>query len=324
MLSDIGGPFYGAMPVTRPPVAIYPPPMIMWTSALEAVMQHLQDLQNQITIWAKTQPAIRAILVVGSSARRDHPGDEWSDLDLMVFATDFLPYLAHTGWLDAIGTVWVCVRHDTGDGDPEQLVLFDGGRKADFVFYPVDRLRQMVEAQWMPGVYHRGYFTLVDKDGLAARLPPPRYTPPPFAKPSSAEFASTVNAVWYGAVYIAKQLRRRELWVAKYADGLMKNNLASMLAWHARATQGWAHDTWHNGRFISEWMEAETWRDLQAVFGHFEAADAWRALFANLALFRRLATQAALKLGYLYPTLLDERVTQFVRQLYEADSRQDG
>lgn len=282
-------------------------------------MHHLQNLQNQIKIWAETQPAIRAMLVVGSSARRDHPGDEWADLDLMVFATDFQPYLAQTDWLNAIGEVWVCVRHNTGDGDPEQLVLFDGGHKVDFVFYAMDPLRQMVATQGMPGVYHRGYFTLVDKDGLAARLPPPRYAPPPFETPTAEAFARTVNAFWYGAVYIAKQLRRRELWVAKYADGLMKNELASMLAWQARATQGWAHDTWHNGRFMREWVTPDTWQELQAVFGRFEAAEAWRALLANIALFRRLATEAARELDYPYPARLDERVTRLVRQLYESD-----
>ena len=225
-------------------------------------------------------------------------------------------------------------------------MLFDGGLKADFVFYSVTVLRQMVESQTMPGVYQRGYFILVDKDGLAARLPPAHYAPPPLEKPTIEEFTRTVNAFWYGAVYIAKQLRRRELpwappepppvspqggegglgsapdrvWVAKYADGLMKNELLTMLAWHVRATRGWDHDTWHNGRFMGEWVDAATWQDLQAVFGRFEAADAWRALLANLELFRRLATEAAQHLAYDYPRLLDERVTHFVNGLYAGDA----
>lgn len=282
-------------------------------------MHHLRDLQNQIANWAETQPAIRAILVVGSSARRDHPGDEWADLDMMVFATNFQPYLAQTDWLRAIGNIWVCVPHHTGDGDPEQLVLFDGGHKADFVFYSMEELSRMVQSQTMPGVYHRGYFTLVDKDGLAARLPPPRYAPPPYERPTAEEFTSTVNAFWYGAVYIAKQLRRRELWVAKYADGLMKNELVTLLAWHARATHGWEYDTWHNGRFMGEWVDAATWQALQAVFGHFDAVDAWRALLANLNLFRRLAHEAAQRLGYVYPAALDERVTELVTRLHAED-----
>lgn len=63
------------------------------------------SLQNRIIAWAETQPAIRAVLVVGSRARRDHPGDEWADLDTMVFANDFQPYLSQMDWLSAIGNV---------------------------------------------------------------------------------------------------------------------------------------------------------------------------------------------------------------------------
>ena len=107
----------------------------------------------------------------------------------------------------------------------------------------------------------------------------------------------------------------------------MKNDLLILLAWHARATRGWdraeAHDTWHNGRFMGEWIDTTTWRDLQAVFGRFEAGDAWRALLANLELFRRLATETAQYFGYVYPTLLDERVTQLVNQLHAGDSALD-
>ncbi|MCL4301757.1 MAG: nucleotidyltransferase domain-containing protein [Anaerolineae bacterium] len=60
----------------------------------------IQQLKHRLVAWIATQPNLRAILVVGSQARRDHPADEWSDLDLMVFATDFSPYLTQTDWLD--------------------------------------------------------------------------------------------------------------------------------------------------------------------------------------------------------------------------------
>ena len=36
-------------------------------------------------------------------------------------------------------------------------------------------------------------------------------------------------------------------------------------------------------------------------------------------LFRRLATETAPQLGYVYPTTLDKNVTQYVNRLYEED-----
>ncbi|NLF78613.1 MAG: aminoglycoside 6-adenylyltransferase, partial [Chloroflexi bacterium] len=52
----------------------------------------IQQLEGRISDWASEESAIRAVLVVGSRARHaDHPADEWSDLDLMLFCTDFAP-----------------------------------------------------------------------------------------------------------------------------------------------------------------------------------------------------------------------------------------
>ena len=178
----------------------------------------------------------------------------------------------------------------------------------------------MVEAQSMPGVYHRGYYVIVDKDSLAAKLPACPFAPPSYARPSTEQFTRTVNSFWYSAVFIAKQIRRRQLWPVKYSDWIMKRDLLEMMEWHARAMHGWDdHDTWHNGKFLAEWTDVETWQALHEAWGCFAAADSWRALFATMNLFRRLATEAAARLDNAYPALLDERVTQFVQKLHEED-----
>ena len=72
-------------------------------------MSH-DELEARIAAWAESHPDVRAILVVGSRARRDSPADEWSDLDLMVFATHYEEYLANDSWLDDIGPTWLCLR----------------------------------------------------------------------------------------------------------------------------------------------------------------------------------------------------------------------
>jgi aminoglycoside 6-adenylyltransferase len=286
---------------------------------MEDSIGSIKQFENRVTAWAETQANIRTILVVGSRARCDHPGDVWADLDLMLFATDFAAYLARTEWLDEIGLVWVCVPQQTGAGDPELLVLFDGGYKVDFVFYPMAELERLTQASSLPNVYRRGYYTLVDKDGRAARLPAPSFQPLPSTPPMDNVFLLTVNSFWYGAVYVAKQIRRRELWVVKVRDWTTKEFLLTMLEWHARSRHGWTYDTWHDGRFLSAWSDPPIWTALHDTFGHFDAPDSWRALLATMDLFRRLATETAASLGYVYPTPLDERVTEFVRTLYAGD-----
>jgi len=45
-------------------------------------------LLQRIIDWARKEAGIRAAFLVGSGARQDHPADEWSDIDLVLVATD--------------------------------------------------------------------------------------------------------------------------------------------------------------------------------------------------------------------------------------------
>ncbi len=283
----------------------------------------LKRLENQVTAWAAAQPAIRAVVVGGSTARRVNPGDEWADLDLEIYATDFDEFTASPAWLTQFGEVWTYLQLQEGD-NPVFLTLYEGGEKVDFHFFHVDQLRRLVEAQELPPAYRRGYRVVVDKDGLAARLPAPLSTPVPVARPTAEEFAFQVNAFWYGVLYIARQIRRGNLWVVKFRDWTAKQSLLVMLEWHTQSTHNWEYETWHDGHFMSQWVDEPTWQELHQAFGAFDAQASWQALFATLALFRRLAVETAQNLGYSYPADLDRKVTAEIHSLHRGDGPQAG
>ena len=275
----------------------------------------LKTIQARVIDWAEFCPDLRALLVVGSQARRIRPADEWSDLDLMLFMAKTDPYLRDQDWIRKLGPMLVLISHETGDGDPELLVVFEGGAKVDFVFFRTDDLHEMVQAQRMPSVYHPGYRVLVDKDGLAAKLPPIPEKSTSMDPPSNQAFSTNVKTFWYGALYVAKQIRRGNLWVVKYRDWTMKELLLTMLTWHARAVQGWAQETWHEGHAMQDWLDEATWTELQEVFGRFSAQDSRQALLATTALYRRLAQEVAVRLNFKYPEDLDRNISELIDRL---------
>src|SRR5262245_61357864 len=65
----------------------------------------MNQLIERFTAWGQGRPDIRAIAILGSQARTDRPADEWSDLDLLIVATDPRPYLAGGEWLAELGRV---------------------------------------------------------------------------------------------------------------------------------------------------------------------------------------------------------------------------
>lgn len=276
------------------------------------------QLERRVVAWALGCPTIRAVIVGGSTARQVNPADEWADLDFEIFATDFSEFVPDTEWLQDFGELWACLPLEA-EGGPVFIALYDSAEKVDFHFYPLAELERQVAAQRLNPALERGYRVIVDKDRLAAQLPKPASMPPARVKPGEAEFATQVSAFWIGALYVARQIRRRNLWVAKHRDWTAKESLLKMMEWHAQARGGWQVDTWHSGHYLSQWADQPTLEAVAGTFGGYAARDAWRALFEMMALFERLAAATAEELGYPVDAGLVEKVRASVCALVEGD-----
>lgn len=217
-------------------------------------------LIQSISAWAQAAPDVRGAVIIGSQARIDHPADEWSDLDVLVFVSQPERYAFSADWLTAIGAQVLTFVERTPGGDWERRVLFEGGLDVDFALSSVQSLEYVAGNPLPPDfadIVRRGTRILVDKDGLLAqahRQPIPAImTVPP---PVEADFLNVVHDFWYHALWTARHLRRGEVWWAKSGcDMRLKELLRQMLEWHARATQGPAHDTWMRGRFLENWAD---------------------------------------------------------------------
>ena len=269
------------------------------------------ELEQRFADWALTQAAIRAVIVVGSRARLDHPADEWSDLDLVVFTSDASQYLNDALWLDTFGQARVVISSSFGQSDREWLALYENGCKLDVAFLSIDptaatALQAMLDAFPYPVVLQRGMRVLLDQTGATAELRLPKIDAP--QPPTQAAFTALINRVFFDAIKTAKFIRRNDLWRAKQlCDSDLKEHLLVMLEWHA-LTQKRTHEIWYDGRFIDEWADREALAALPDAFAVYHAADLQRALFSTLDLFRRLAHEVAEHLGYAYPAEADQFV----------------
>ena len=295
---------------------------------MELITQTYEMMIERFVAWAEKEAAVTAAVVIGSRARKDHPADEWADLDLIIVTKDPARMLDHTDWLEGIGKpVLTFVENSSGGEDKERRVLFDNGLDVDFSVTAYDRLEMALNPEVfkqiggeMKNVFGRGARVLLDKEGQLKRLgelmagfQSPAWQPPP-----QSDYMRAVHDFWYHAVWSARHLRRGEIWWAKGGcDGHLKSLLFVMLECHAHATQGAAHDTWFRGRFLEEWADPRAVRELRAVFAHYDAEDIWQALFATMDLFRWLALETAQHLGFTYPAEGDAFATRLTRELYE-------
>jgi aminoglycoside 6-adenylyltransferase len=269
---------------------------------------------DRIVTWAEAQPDIRAVVMTGSRGRGDGSVDAASDYDLEVFTSDPSRY-EKDEWMAELGDVWVYLptTSDEHEGYLMRLVVFADAVKVDFGFAPLDLLASTVAAGTLTALYDRGYQVLVDKDGLAARLPEPARRVHSGHLPTADVFGAAVEEFWFEASHIPKLLSRDELWVVKMRDWTMKLLLLQMVEWHALASDP-SRDVWHIGTRMQEWAAPGVWQRLPETFGGFDHEESLRALVALMRLYRDLAVEVAQRLGYDYPSHADEAVSSYVER----------
>jgi aminoglycoside 6-adenylyltransferase len=283
-----------------------------------------KGLLDRVVEWAQADAGVRALLLLGSQARTEEPADEWSDTDLIIVVPDPAAFLADASWPDRFGSVAITFVERTPHGRSERRVLYSDGTDIDVVPVAIDEARTGLSEPGPLSMLARGHRILVDKDRLLEGLPAlidqaaddqGRLDDWP---PSPVPFENLVSDFWYHAVWSARKLRRGELWVARAcADDYMKRLLLQVIEWRTRATIDGGGDHWFDGRFLERRADPDTIDALRDCFAHYEPDDLGRALRATMGLFRRLATDLAIRLELPYPARADEAATTLVIELLE-------
>jgi aminoglycoside 6-adenylyltransferase len=283
-------------------------------------------IMERLLSWARVDENVRAVIVTGSSARSAGAADRFSDRDVELVARDPAALLEDDAWIHAIAPVWVALYLENEGFPDTRLVFFEDAHKVDFTIADPSRVRDMVSGNRLNDLYQRGYRVLLDKDGLTNGLPEPSGDAPVGAPPTANEFTAVVTEFWFEAAHMPTYLIRGDLWVVKSRDWTMKEMLLRMIEWHAIATTGPSTDVWYIGTRMTRWVNPAVWSALDDVFGHFDAADSWRAIEATMRLFARLTHEVADRLELSYPEHSERHILEYVLGMKAdiADERVSG
>jgi len=273
-----------------------------------------KEILEEIIEWAETEDAIRSLILVGSRAI-DGEADELSDYDVSVFCTSNAPFVESDQWQSKIGGVWVCLPLTVSYNDqeyPTRLIIYEPGVKVDFAFYSTDVLKEIAQSDLLPQMYNAGYKVLLDKDGVAQKMPNAtgkiNRTPP-----SEKEFQALIEEFWFEAYHVAKYLKRGDLWSVKFRMSWIYDLLLKIIEWNQQAKHGWNYQTYHLGKNMRTWVEPSTWEELQSCYAHFDSEDSWNALNRTLSLFIRLSRETAEVLKYGYPSDVEQHLSKFIQ-----------
>lgn len=268
--------------------------------------------EQRFTSWALGISDIRAVFIIGSRARSNHPADIWSDMDMVIYARNPEQYLMDSAWVQNLGNVISSFVFKTAGDDSERLTLFEGGWQVDFVIHSFEDLSNIATTKTIPDNFYRGVKVIIDKDDLSKNILPKEFAAPEHKSMTETQFLTNVQMFWFTAMYIAKQILRNELWVVKERDNDLKRLLLQMIVWHEKILNGNSYDTWHAGRFIYEWVSPITYKELFKTFGHFDKIDSWNALLTSISLFKTLSHEISKRTNITYKQELEDYVYSWI------------
>ncbi len=277
------------------------------------------SLEAKIAAWAAERADVRAALLIGSRASPQGARDHLSDHDVVLFLEPESPLPERDTWLQTFGRPLLVLRETTehrGESVPTRLVQYRGGHRADFTLSRIDLLQRIVEQDALPDWLGAGYRVLLDRDGVAERLPPASamaYVPRP---PTAGEYRAVVEEFWWETLYVAKHVGRGELLPARYSleTVLRFRCLIPMLEWYVQVERGWEQSLGVRGSGLRWLLEPGERTTLDRTYAG-ETLDGHRAaLEAMMDLFARAAHGVARDRGFTYPGELERDTRELLKR----------
>lgn len=284
-------------------------------------MKAREEKLEQIIRWAENNPDIRVALLTSSLVNPYAPVDDFSDLDVELVFENIEEYVTNNEWISLFGEPISMVEEDETYFDGKhamKMVLYTDHVKVDFKLYQTSEFIKEVQAETLPEDWDVGYKVLVDKDNLTKDLKPPTYQSIMIHRPTEQKFRQLMNDFWWDTTYVAKCLRRGDLFYAKFMseDVIRTDYLVPLIEWYIASFHDWNNITTNkHGRLFKKYLSAELWTKVEATFSGSDIEDNWRALHAFADLVHEVGTALAIILNFEYPQKLENDIRKYLDEV---------
>ena len=276
---------------------------------------------EQIIHWAENNPDIRAVLLTSSLVNPYAPVDDFSDLDVELVFENRASYESENEWIRLFGEPISMIEENDSVFDGKhamKMILYKDHVKVDFKLYQVSEFIEEINRETLPEDWDVGYRVLVDKDNLTKNLKPSTYQSVMIHQPTEKEFQQLMNDFWWDTTYVAKCLKRGDIFYAKFmSENILRTDyLVPLIEWYIAGNHDWNNITTNkHGRLFKKYLPSGLWNKVEATFSGNDLEENWKALFACADLVHELGTSLAEKLHFIYPVKLEDDIHNYLTEI---------
>ncbi|RLJ23587.1 aminoglycoside 6-adenylyltransferase [Chryseobacterium sp. 7] len=285
-------------------------------------MKIREEKLEQIIQWAEKNPDIRAVLLTSSLVNPYAPVDNFSDLDVELVFENRVSYELGNEWISLFGEPISMIEENDSVFDGKhamKMVLYKDHVKVDFKLYQVSEFIEEINEENLPEDWDVGYKVLLDKDNLTKNLKLPSYQSIMIKKPTEKEFHQLMNDFWWDTTYVAKCLKRGDIFYAKFmSENILRTDyLIPLIEWYIAGNNDWNNITANkHGRLFKKYLSADLWSRVENTFSGSDIEENWKALFVYAALVHELGTSLAEKLHFIYPSKLEDDIRIYLKEVH--------
>lgn len=260
-------------------------------------------MMDLIKTVAQNDERIRAVYMNGSRTNPRAPKDIFQDYDIVYVVTDLAFYLKEPQWLDVFGKRLLMQEPDKSDNQRGielhtntygYLMLFQDGNRIDLRLQTIEEMRRTYKADSLTA-------PILDKDNILPIIPPASDKDYHVLRPTETEYYVCTNEFWWCLQNVAKGIWRKELPYAKHMFELViRPPLDQVASWWIGCEHNFQVAPGKMGKYFRTYLHSDFWHLYKATYSSSSDQEFWDSIFTACKLFRLLAMDVAVRLGFTY------------------------
>ena len=135
--------------------------------------------------------------------------------------------------------------------------------------------------------------------------------------PKEYEFVSTIRNFFASAIEVSLYISEKDEIAASLKMQEVRNYLLSMINFYIKDKYAYTMDKSYDGQKLKSTLDVDAEEKFLLTYHHEDFMDIYNSLFKACVLFRKIAMQLAIDLGYEYPKKIDVESLKILRANYK-------